>query len=284
MVDVTAQLGPKTFHRYVALGDSFTEGVGDIDPSLPNGVRGWADRVAAVLAANARTNGEDFAYANLAVRGKKTDGVLQEQIEPAIAMKPDLISIYSGANDILRPTVDIDAMIEKYDMALGRLAATGATLVVFTAFDPGGSNTFKMTRGRFAVYNELLRWKLEKYDLVLVDFWRMRAYRDWRLWDPDRMHINDAGHQLMAIEVLNALGVPHDLEPLPFDDGTDPDRPAMRNRDWTREHLAPWLMRRVRGESSGDWLPPRWPDLAPVDLEDSRRTPDERAAQDAESS
>src|SRR4051794_27659529 len=41
------------FHRYVALGDSFTEGVGDPDPARPNGLRGWADRVAEVLAERA---------------------------------------------------------------------------------------------------------------------------------------------------------------------------------------------------------------------------------------
>ncbi len=38
------------FERYVALGDSFTEGVGDPDPARPNGLRGWADLVAEELA------------------------------------------------------------------------------------------------------------------------------------------------------------------------------------------------------------------------------------------
>jgi lysophospholipase L1-like esterase len=253
------------FHRYVALGDSFTEGVGDIDPSLPNGVRGWADRVAEVLAAHARARGKEFGYANLAIRGRKLDGVLDEQLEPAIAMRPDLITIYAGANDILRPQVDIDGMIARYDQALGRLARTGAALVVFTAFDPGGSATFRMTRGRFAVYNELLRWSVEAHGATVVDFWRMREYRDWRLWDPDRMHLGPAGHQVMAIEVLNRLGVPHDLRPLSLDDNADPDRPAMRNRDWARKHLAPWLLRRARKQSSGDELRPRRATLSPLD-------------------
>ena len=76
------------FHRYVALGDSFTEGVGDNDASLPNGVRGWADRVAEVLA------GDDFTYANLAIRGRQLLPILADQIEPALEMKPDLVSIY----------------------------------------------------------------------------------------------------------------------------------------------------------------------------------------------
>ncbi|MGL5826263.1 MAG: SGNH/GDSL hydrolase family protein [Nocardioides sp.] len=253
------------FHRYVALGDSFTEGVGDVDTSRPNGVRGWADRVAEVLAARARARSETFGYANLALRGRKLDDILTQQVEPAMAMRPDLITIYAGANDILRPRVDIDAIVDRYHTALGRLAGTGATLVVFTAFDPGGSATFRLTRGRFAVYNELLRWKLAAHDATVVDFWRMREYRDWRLWDPDRMHMGPAGHQTMAIKVLDTLGVTHPLRPLPLDGHADPDKPAMRNREWAGEHLAPWLLRRVRRRSSGDELRPRRPTLDQLD-------------------
>ena len=109
-----------TFHRYVALGDSFTEGVGDHDPTLPNGVRGWADRVAEGLAARTA----DFGYANLAIRGRKMDAILAEQVEPALALRPDLVSVYAGGNDILRPKVSIDALVQRYDAAVapaGRL-------------------------------------------------------------------------------------------------------------------------------------------------------------------
>ena len=81
-----------SFHRYVALGDSFTEGVGDPDPARPNGLRGWADRVAEVLSQQV----DDFAYANLAVRGKLIAQIVQDQVEPAVALHPDLISICAG--------------------------------------------------------------------------------------------------------------------------------------------------------------------------------------------
>jgi hypothetical protein len=73
--------------RLVTLGDSFTEGVGDDDPAAPNGVRGWADRVAEQLAARE----PDFRYANLAIRGKLLPQILGEQLEPALAMAPDLV-------------------------------------------------------------------------------------------------------------------------------------------------------------------------------------------------
>jgi lysophospholipase L1-like esterase len=249
-----------TFHRFVALGDSFTEGVGDNDPTRPNGVRGWADRVAEVLA------NDDFAYANLAIRGRKLLPIIAEQVDPALEMKPDLVSIYGGANDVLRPRVDIDGLVGAFDVAIGKIVASGAHVVMFTAFDPGGLPVFGALRGRFAVYNELVREVAERHGATVVDFWRLREFRDDRLWDVDRMHMSTAGHQRMAIAFLDALGIEHNL--LPYDLG---DRPILTakerrsaNADWAKAYAAPWVKRRLTGTSSGDNLNPRWPILAPI--------------------
>ena len=250
------------FHKYVALGDSFTEGVGDPAPARPNGLRGWADRVAEVLAAQS----SDFGYANLAVRGRKMAGVLAEQVEPALALDPDLVTVYAGANDILRPKVDLDTLVARYDEALGRLAGIGARLLVFTAFDPGGSATYTMLRGRFALYNELVRESADRHGATIVDFWRLREYRDWRLWDDDRMHMGPAGHQRMAIEVLDLLGVDHDLEPLSLRElAVIGRREQLREHaTWVRASAAPWVHRRLTGRSSGDTVSPRHPTLGRV--------------------
>ncbi|SDE12723.1 SGNH/GDSL hydrolase family protein [Nocardioides lianchengensis] len=247
------------FHRFVALGDSFTEGVGDPDPARPNELRGWADRVAEVLAQAS----PDFGYANLAIRGRKLDQIIAEQVDPAIALQPDLVTIYAGANDILRPRVNLDALVQRYDDALGKLAATGARLVVWTAFDPGRSPTFRLLRGRFAVYNELVREVAERHGATIVDFWRLSEYDDWRLWDEDRMHLGPAGHQRMAVEVLDTLGVPHTLEPLPLREIVPLSRAEQRaaSKAWVRESAVPWVHRRVTGRSSGDGLDPRYPVL-----------------------
>lgn len=248
-----------SFRRFVALGDSFTEGVGDPDPTRPNGLRGWADRVAEVLAAA----DPDFGYANLAIRGRKLDAILAEQVEPAVALAPDLVTIYAGANDILRPKVDLDGLVERYDAALGTLAATGARLLVFTAFDPGGSAIFRPMRGRFALYNELVREAAERHGATIVDYWRLRDYRDARLWDDDRMHMSAAGHQRMALEVLGTLDVPHELRPLALRDAPPLTRAEQRaaNSAWVRDAAVPWVHRRLTGRSSGDQLEPRYPVL-----------------------
>lgn len=248
--------------RYVALGDSFTEGVGDPDPARPNGLRGWADRVAEQLA---RHHG-DFGYANLAIRGRKIGQVLAEQIEPAIALAPDLITIYAGANDILRPRVDIDALATDYDAAVGRLAATGARVGVFTAFDPGSEGLFSALRGRFALYNEWVREIAERHGATVLDSWRMRPHTPEAMWSEDRLHLGPLGHEYVAIQVLDTLGIPHTIT----ESGRTPPpvlpRGEARRRQlaWARTHAAPWVHRRLTGRSSGDDVSPKRPTLQPI--------------------
>jgi lysophospholipase L1-like esterase len=251
-----------TFHRYVALGDSFTEGVGDHDATRPNGVRGWADRVAEVLAG--RT--DHFGYANLAIRGRKLDAILAEQVEPALVLEPDLVTVYAGGNDILRPKVDVDGLVARYGEAVGRLTATGATVLLFTGFDLGFAPVFRHLRGRVATYNELVREVADEHGATIVDYWRRREYRDARLWDVDRMHMSAAGHERMAAIVLDTLGVDHDITPEELGPLPEMDRRQRRDADlaWARAHAAPWAQRRLRGTSSGDGLEPKHPTLTPV--------------------
>ena len=248
-----------SYLRYAALGDSFTEGVGDPASDVPNGVRGWADRVAAELA---RIN-PDAEYANLAIRGRKLGPILAEQVDSALAMSPDLITIYAGANDILRPRVDLDDILAAYDRGIARLAASSARIVMFTAHDPGGWPLFRSLRGRFAIYTEGVREIADRRGATIVDFWRVAEYRDSRLWDFDRLHMSSAGHQRMAIEVLDTLAVEHELTPLasePLPGLTAAQRRAA-NRRWATEFAAPWIGRRLRGTSSGDGLSPKYPEM-----------------------
>ncbi len=251
-----------TFHRYVALGDSFTEGVGDPDPDRPNGLRGWADRLAEVLA----TKTDDFGYANLAIRGRKLPAILAEQVDAALALAPDLVTIHGGGNDVLRPKVDLDALAVSYDEAVGRLVATGARVVVFTIADPSSSGVMRVIRGRTAIFNEWVREIAEKHDATLVDLWRIRGWKVEEIMDEDRLHLNAVGHQGVAIAVAEALGIDHDLRALP--PTAVPTRTPREQRAahlaWARTHLAPWVHRRVTGRSSGDGVSPKRPTLLPI--------------------
>ncbi len=261
-------MAPVTIRSYVALGDSFTEGVGDPDPSRPNGVRGWADRVAEVLG----TVEEDFGYANLAIRGRKLRQVLDEQLEPALGLRPGLVTMYAGGNDILRPSVDVDAMLAPYDDAVAALTRAGIRVLLFTGFDLGQAPVLGRLRGRVAVYNEIVREIADTHGAGIVDFWRMREHRDWRLWDLDRIHMSVLGHRHLAVNVLDVLGVPHDVRLDPLAAQPPLTRAEQRRADlaWARTHARPWVQRRLTGRSSGDGILPRYPDLVPFGPEGPR--------------
>ena len=101
---------------FVAIGDSFTEG---LDDWLPSGYpRGWADRVAERLG----DGRPDFRYANLAIRGKRLHQIVEDQVPVAERLRPDLITFCAGGNDILRPQCDPDSLAARYDRALGRVS------------------------------------------------------------------------------------------------------------------------------------------------------------------
>jgi lysophospholipase L1-like esterase len=254
--------GPHPWRRYVAIGDSFTEGVGDPEPTAPNGFRGWADRVAEVLSQQV----DDFAYANLAVRGKLIGQIVADQIEPALALSPDLITFSAGGNDVIRPGTDPDDVSQQFEDAVVRLSRDGATLVVFTGIDTNFTPVFRGIRGKVAIYNENIRAIAEKYDCIVADQWALKEVQDMRFFDDDRLHYNRLGHHEVARMVLRALNVPNDLQPMQPDPYPNRTWREARSIDlvWAREYLMPWVLRRLRHQSSGDDVKPKRPDPLPV--------------------
>jgi lysophospholipase L1-like esterase len=249
--------------RYVALGDSFTEGIGDPEPRSPGGFRGWADRVAEVLSQST----EDFAYANLAIRGRLIDQIVDEQIEAALALHPNLITISAGGNNIIRPGSDPDIVSQKLDDAVARLSADGATVVVFTGPDVSGTAVLGRVRGKVAIFNENIHTLAQRHDAVVADMWALRELRDPRMWAPDRLHFSAIGHNTIARMVLDHLGVENDLVPF----APDPlprvswRRARAEDLDWARVHFVPWVIRRIRRVSSGDHISPKRPTFIVID-------------------
>ena len=236
--------------RYVAIGDSFTEGIGDPEPASPGGNRGWADRMAEVLGSKT----EDFAYANLAVRGRLLQQIIDEQIEPALELRPDLITISAGGNDIIRPNTDPDDVASRLEDAVKRLRADSATVVLFNGPDIGMTPVLGRLRGKVAIYNENLRAVALRQDAIVADMWALTDLRDPRMWAPDRLHFSPTGHHTIARMVLDSMGVEHELEPY----APEPLPPRswrkarVEDMGWAREYLVPWVVRRIRHQSSGD--------------------------------
>jgi lysophospholipase L1-like esterase len=239
-----AEPAPHPWHRLVALGDSFTEGIGDPDPRSDGGLRGWADRVAEELSANQ----PGFAYANLAVRGLLVQQILDQQLGPALALKPDLVTLSAGGNDIVFRRSDPDRLAEKIDAGVDQLTRSGATVVMFAGPDWGATPVFNQIRGKVAILNENLHTVAARHDAVMVDLWFLRELSSPGMWDRDRLHFSPLGHHTIAAAVLKALGVPHALGPLVPKPPLPRSWKAARSEDliWAREYLVPWVIRQLR--------------------------------------
>jgi len=261
-----ASVGPMlSVGTFVALGDSFTEGVGD---PYPNGTcRGWADRFAAHIAASA----PGLRYANLAIRGKVLRQVVDEQVPAAVTLAPGLVSIAAGGNDLLRPKADPDALAATFDRAVADLRAAGSQVMLFTGFDPGGFPLIRLIRGKAAAFNAQLREVARKHDCLHVDLWSMRVLADSREWCEDRLHLAPDGHRRVALRACEVAGVPGTEDwrkPLPPDPAAAPRWLSARRQDaqWARTYAAPWLQRRLRGVSSGDGMAAKRPELQQLEI------------------
>ncbi|MCI0688907.1 MAG: SGNH/GDSL hydrolase family protein [Sporichthyaceae bacterium] len=246
---------------YVALGDSFTEG---LDDPRPDGLefRGWADRLAELLAA--QRNG--FRYANLAVRGKLLHEVVSEQLPDALAARPDLVSLCAGGNDIMRPSADPDLLAAQMHDAVRALHAIDTRVVLFTGVDPRNVPLLRRTRPKVIALNDALHRIAHQFGCVLADLWAMDTLYDWRAWSEDRLHLSADGHRLVAAHVAELLDLPGGGDwraPWPPAGPVSWVRRRRSDARWVRVHVAPWLMRRLRGRSSGDGRAPKRPELSP---------------------
>jgi lysophospholipase L1-like esterase len=238
---------------FVALGDSFTEGLEDeIGPAGRH--LGWADRVAAELA---RTEGS-LRYANLAVRGRLLDQVVAAQLPVALELAPDLASFHAGPNDLLRPRADLSALLARYDAAVGTFAGAGIRTVLFTVVERTGTGrTADRLAARFHAFNVGVRATAERYEAVLVDLAAVPVLRDRRLWHEDRLHLAPEGHARVAAAVLEALGVSRSA-------GAGRAASLVADVRWIRVHLLPWIGRRIRGVSSGDRITAKHAELVDI--------------------
>ncbi len=249
--------------RYVAMGDSFTEGLWDVDPADGTVLHGWADRLAAHLAADlaAHRTGdpEPLEYANLAVRGLTLPAIVADQLPRALALRPDLVSLVGGGNDMLRPVCDVDLLADTLERAVVRLRDAGIDVLLATGMDTADTPLLRVVRGRVALFNAHVWSIARRRGAYVLDVWGMRSLRDWRMWDEDRIHLAPQGHARVAEAALVALGLPPDDaawdEPLPPQ--AEPPRGVRvrRDLDWLRSHVYPWAARGLLGR-------PAWPSSA----------------------
>lgn len=249
--------------RYVALGDSQTEGLWDGDDS--SGLAGFADRLASIL--DAQRPG--LEYANLAVRGRRIADVKDDQLPRALAMAPDLVTLCIGMNDVTRPGNSFDRALDDLEEVYVSLARSGATVVTTTFPDiaqilPVG----RVLAGRVRRINSVIRDASTRHGFRLVDLFAAPSMREPDTWSTDRVHGSAKGHALFAAAAAEALGLPGSSHAWAHS-GAGVAWPSWRTRLisqalWTRNMLMPYLWWHLRGRAEGDDRGPRRPELRRV--------------------
>jgi lysophospholipase L1-like esterase len=237
-------------YRFVALGDSFTEGVGD--PGPDGTFRGWADRLAELLA---DTRGP-LSYANLAIRGLTTREILESQLKPAVALQPDLVTVVTGMNDLIRPKLKIREIVADLDALVGSLTATGAQVVTATLPTPAQGTPLPTPLRRELVkrlnlWNAFTRRIAIVHGALCLDL-AMMMPPGIAGWSEDRLHPGPDGHRAAAEACLGLLnGAPPGRLAVAAIVGAIDTLPTLAEQvRWARQFLVPWMKRRVRRETS----------------------------------
>lgn len=252
------------FSRYVAIGDSSTEGLED--PGDDGRHRGWADRLALHVA---QAQGAPLPYANLAIRGRKTREVREEQLATALAMRPDLATVFAGTNDIIRSNYDRAQVLDDLRAMHVALRGIGATVLTITMPDLSAIAPFAArARPRLVAFNESVRALCAESGTLLLDVAQFPVACDPRLWHEDRLHANAEGHRRIAAGLASVLGLPGFdgdwAAPLPPRPQPSVWERTVADALWATKYLAPWLLRRLTGRSSGDGITAKRPTLRPI--------------------
>ncbi|MGH2711886.1 MAG: SGNH/GDSL hydrolase family protein [Actinomycetota bacterium] len=192
------------WRRFVAVGDSMTEGVGD--PVRGGGLRGWADRLAESL----RAADDSLIYVNLAKRGLKTAEVRETQLRAAMDLEPDLASVLVGMNDLLDPGFDHSRYGEEFDSMVKPLTESGtlvltATFPDITTFSPLPKRFTAGIQARLHAASDVVREVSERRGTLMLDEDALPAPLEREILSVDRLHPSPRGHVLIAQLFVRAL-------------------------------------------------------------------------------
>ncbi len=238
--------------RYVALGDSLTEGLGDRDFWSNRQNKGWADRFAVLIAAELSAENRRLDYANLAVRSRRAESILTEQVKRAIELRPDLVTLMAGANDLWRPTGKLTKLEHLFREAIEGLQSSGVRIVLATTIRPNHHWAFRMGLSRATRLTGLLRELAEQYQLELLDIYASVSLRRQRFWSPDMVHFGERGHIHVANRAAKLIGLSHRLTVPPFEQPPKDYQTLREAAVWIWRYVVPFMNRVLRRVTAGD--------------------------------
>lgn len=236
--------------RFAALGDSTTVGLGD--PLPGGGWRGWARLLVESLQAS-----YDVSACNVAISGATAAVVREQQLDEALAHRPDLASLLVGVNDTLRSSWDPDRLSADLHHVAGALVAGGATLMTVRWHDHSAllglpRVLVRPMAARIEVVNEVYDDLYATYGGLRLDLALLPQVRERSCWSVDRFHPSEHGHRALArawAERLRSTGLDFPLPSLEPGGGSPPS--WRRDVAWMVTEGGPWFGRRAR--DLGPW-------------------------------
>jgi lysophospholipase L1-like esterase len=193
----SARVAPR---RYVALGDSLSAGLEGETP--------WPE----LAAAQWRQRNPQLAFTSLARFGVTSHEVERSQLDRALALHPDLVSIVCGANDVLesvRP--DAGRFARTLDALLTSIRAGAPGALVATATYPATAPRRLRARSRrrvqsgLAEFNQAIRRLSSAHGAICLD-WATHAEVELQSnYAADGFHPSPAAHRIAAREFVAAV-------------------------------------------------------------------------------
>lgn len=253
------------YRSYVAIGDSLSEGLGDFTFDHKREHNGWTDRLAALLSIEAEARGIDFHFANLALRGSKMRSIMSVQLEAALRLQPDLVTIMAGSNDFMTRKETLPELERIFRDGLQLLIAAGCDVVVANTIRPAHLKFFRRVLPKAARMTALIERVAAELDIPVIDVYGIDSLKDLAYWAEDMVHFSGHGHIKVANKAADLLGLTHRMPEAQPEHMIAPSRGFVATVRWYVVHVLPFVERRIKGKSSGDGMLSKHLELVPFD-------------------
>ena len=247
----------KPYRSYVAIGDSLSEGLGDFTFSDNRHHNGWTDRLAGILAREAKDANYDFHFANLSLRGSKLETIMGHQVAKALALQPDLVSVMAGSNDLLSKEEALPRLREQYRDGLHQLLAAGCDVVVANTLNPLHLKVFKPLRYRAERFSEMIGDVAAEFEIPVLDVYGIEDFEQLFYWAKDMVHFSGHGHITVANRAAELLELRYRYPQVDPNNLTPVTRSIIETMAWIGSDVIPFLQRKLKGVTSGDGMDPK---------------------------
>jgi lysophospholipase L1-like esterase len=253
------------YRSYVAIGDSLSEGLGDFTFDRKREHNGWTDRLAALLSLESQARGIDFHFANLALRGSKMRGIMTTQLEAALRLQPDLVTIMAGSNDFMTRKETLPELEQIFRDGLLLLQAAGCDVVVANTIRPAHLKFFRRVLPKAERMTALIERVAAELNIPVIDVYGIEHLEELAYWAEDMVHFSGHGHIKVANKAAELLGLTHRMPEAAPHELIAPSRGLYATLRWYVVHVLPFIERRIKGKSSGDGMLSKHLSLVPFD-------------------